>query len=174
MARQLVVEWREDAATLQRLYQRERDGPQRTRWHALWLLRSGQQLCRVAQTLGVAPRTLQNWVRWYREGGLVELRRHRMGGPRRLGACRLTPAQQEGLRALTRTGTCYRVADAIDWVVQEYGVSYSYWGMWALLHRLRLRPKRPRPQAAKASLAAQATWKGGANPSADPARDHPR
>ena len=162
MARKLMVDWQEEADTLRQLYQRERDGQHRTRLHALWLLRCGHTLQSVATTLGVGQRTVQNWVGWYREGGLSAVRAHRLGGPRRSGRCRLTPAQQEGLRNFTRTGACFRVADAQAFVRREYGVVYGYFGMWELLHRLRLRPKRPRPQAAKASKAAQAAWRGGA------------
>ena len=160
--RKLRVDWQEDAATLRRRSRRERDGPRRTRLHALWLLRRGDSLTHVAQTLGVSARALQNWVGWYRHGGLAEVCRRTPGGPRRTGRWRLSPEQQAALRQFTRTGTCFRVADAQRFVLHEYGIPYSYWGMWDLLHRLRRRPKRPRPQAAKASPAAQAAWRGGA------------
>jgi transposase len=166
MARKLVVDWQEEAETLRELYLHERDGPLRTRLHALWLLRTGRTYGAVAELLGVSLRALQNWVAWYRKGGLAELQRRRQGGARSSGSCRLSSEQQEGLRQFTREGTCFRVADAQAFVQREYGVSYSYWGMWKLLHRLRLRPKRPRPQAAKASPEAQAAWKGGAQTSA--------
>lgn len=169
--RRLLVDWQEDAKTLQRLYQRERDGRLRTRLHALWLLRSGGTLTQVAKTLGASARALQNWVGWYRAGGLAEVRRRRYGGPRTQGSQRLTLAQQEGLRAFTRRGTCFRVADAQNFVRGEYGVVYSYWGMWELLHRLRLRPKRPRSMSAKANPAAQAAWREGAGGSAQAPRN---
>ena len=81
MARKLVVNWQEDAETLRRRYHRERDGQHRTRLHALWLLRSGKTLNGVAAALGVGQRTVQNWVGWYREGGL-----ERGGSKRRLSA----------------------------------------------------------------------------------------
>ena len=165
MARKLVVDWQEDVETLRQRYQRERDGPRRTRLHALWLLCSGQTLTQVAQTLAVSPRALQYWVAWYRHGGLAEVCRRRLGGPRTTGRCRLSPEQQEALRQFTRTGTCFRVADAQRFLVHQYGIYYSYWGMRDLLHRLRLRPKRPRPRAAKASPAAQAAWREGAEAS---------
>ena len=162
MARTVDVEWQEDADTLRRLYQQEHDGPVRTRLHALWLLRQGYAQQALAPLLGVSVRALQNWVRWYRTGGLAALRQRRQGGAHGADRCRLSPTQQEGLRQWTRQGTCFRVAEAQAWVQREYGVRYSYWGMWELLHRLRLRPKRPRPQAAHAAPAAQAAWKGGA------------
>ena len=160
--RKLVVAWQEDAATLRQLYQRERDGPRRTRLHALWLLRQGETLTGTARVLGVAERTLSNWVRWYRRGGLAEVRRRRLGGPRTTGRCRLSPEGQAALREFTRTGTCFRVADAQEFVLRRFGVHYTYWGMWELLHRLGLRPKRPRSQSAKANPAAQAAWREGA------------
>src|SRR4051794_12823476 len=165
--RPLKVAWHEDPATLRQCYQEESVGEHRTRLHALWLLRQGRRLREVATLLGVQPRTVQNWVQWYRQGGLAELRRHCVGGRRGAGARpKLTPTQQEALRAWTRQGRCFRVAEAQAWVQEQYGVRYSYWGLWRLLHRLKLRPKVPRPQAARASVEAQAAWRGG--PEASP------
>lgn len=173
--RKLQVDWQEDAALLHRLYRQEPEGEHRTRLHALWLLRQGVRLQETAGVLGVRPRTVQNWAAWYRRGGLAELRRHpRGGGAPGAGAhAKLTAEQQAALREYTRGGTCRRVQEAQEWVRLQYGVEYSYWGMWKLLHRLRLRPKVPRPQAAKADPAQQAGWKGGAPNHACPARDHP-
>lgn len=172
MSRPLVVHWQDSAETLQERYLQEAHGPTRTRLHALWLVRTGRPLKEVAAVLGVTSRALQNWVQWYREGGLLELQRHPLGGRRTpTQACRLSPAQQEALRQWTREGRCFRVADAQEWVQQQYGVSYSYWGMWELLHRLGLRPKRPRPQHKRADPRAQAAWREGAPEGAGGARD---
>jgi transposase len=110
----------------------------------------------------MGQRTVQNWVGWYRQGGLEAVRAHRLGGARRTGRCRLNAAQQEALREFSRTGTCFRVADAQAFVRRQFGVVYGYWGMRDVLHRLRLRPKRPRPQAAKADPQAQTAWREGA------------
>lgn len=163
MSRRMVVEWSQDADALGALYLRERDGQHRMRLHALWLLRRGKQLWDVADLLGVSARAVQNWVEWYRDGGLAEVRRHRLGGaaPGAGAQPKLCSAQQEALRGYARGGMCRRVADAQAWVRDQFGVTYSYWGMWRLLRRLKLRPKVPRPQARKAEPAAQAAWREG-------------
>jgi transposase len=74
------IAWQEDAATLRQLYQQERDGPVRTRLHALWLLQEGHNLAETAQLVGVEYRTVQQWVAWYRAGGVAEVRGHRRAG----------------------------------------------------------------------------------------------
>jgi transposase-like protein len=80
MARRFHVEWQEEEQTLFRLYKQETDHQQRTRLQALWLLRCGDNLQEVAETVGVHYRTLQSWVSWYRQGGLEEVLSHRHGG----------------------------------------------------------------------------------------------
>ena len=86
MARpEFVVVWRpeETAEALRRAYREEADGEVRTRLHGLWLVRRGQRLAEVAQVVGVHPRTVQRWVRWYRDGGLAAVRRRQRGAPGR-------------------------------------------------------------------------------------------
>jgi transposase len=57
-----------------------------------WPLRRGGRPGEAADLVGVHYKTVQQWVAWYRPGGLAEVRHHRNGG--RLGApSRLSPAQ---------------------------------------------------------------------------------
>jgi transposase len=81
--RPFKVAWREEDTpeAFKAAYQRERDSEVRTRLHGLWLLRCGWRLGVVATVVGTHYRTVQRWVAWYREGGLLEVRRHKMGGP---------------------------------------------------------------------------------------------
>jgi transposase len=80
--RRFEVAWREEDATevLKAGYQGERDPQLRTRMHGLWLLRSGWRLASVAAAVGVHYRTVQQWVGWYREGGIPKVLSHKMGG----------------------------------------------------------------------------------------------
>ena len=164
MARpEFVVVWRpEDTAeALRRAYRAERDGEARTRLHGLWLVRRGQRLAAVAQAVGVHPRTVQRWVRWYREAGLAAVRARRRGG--RGQASWLTPEQQAAVLREAATGAFHTAADARRWIQERLGVSYRPKGVYRLLKRLGCRPKVPRPIHEKADPAAQAAWKGGAS-----------
>src|SRR5919204_2695597 len=81
--RRLAIAWREDAGTLRELYRQERDAQIRPRLQALWLLREGRPLGEVAHVVGVHYVTAQQWVAWYRRGGLATVRAHRRAGPGR-------------------------------------------------------------------------------------------
>lgn len=158
--RPLVVSWTEDAATLGRLYRTEHDYQLRPRLHALWLLRRGRSVGEVAAVVGVNYRTVQDWLAWYRAGGLAEVRRHRRAGKGR--APYLTAQQQAQLVAQAATGSFFTVADAVRWVAETFQVTYTAKGMHRLLSRLGCRKKVPRPMNPKTNAAAQAAWKGGA------------
>ena len=79
-------------------------------------------------------------------------------------AGRLTPGQQRALVERASEGTFRTYDEARRWVEQTYGVAYSYQGMYSALARLGVRPKVPRPLAAKADPAAQEAWKKGGSP----------
>ena len=160
--RPLIVEWREsdDAASLHQQYRQEPHAEVRTRLHALWLLRQGQSLRQTSSALGVHYVTLQQWVAWYRQGGVEEVRRHRRANPQGRPSL-LTNDQKEVLRDQAAQGNFHTAQEAQQWVQQRFGVAYSLKGIYTLLHRLRVHPKVPRPQAVQASPQAQEEWKKG-------------
>ena len=69
MGRPFSVDWRpEDTPeALKAAYKSERDAEIRSRIQGLWLLRSGWRLGAVADVVGVHYRTVQKWLRRYRE-----------------------------------------------------------------------------------------------------------
>jgi transposase len=160
MGRPLRIAWQDEAATLRQWYQHERDGPVRTRLHALWLLREGHGLAETATTVGVAYRTVQQWLAWYRAGGVAEVRTDRKAGRGQLP--RLSPAQQAQVVAHTAAGECFTVQDTVDWVREQFGVVYTRKGMYTLLARHHCHPKVPRPINPKTTPEAQEGWKKGA------------
>src|SRR5919202_1159783 len=159
--RRLRVEWQDDEATLRRRYRREADAELRPRWQALWLLRQGRSATETAALVGVHRRSVQRWLAWYRQGGLAAVAQHRQGS-RQGRTAYLTAEQQAQLKAETARGTIRTVGEAVRWVEQQFGVTYTEWGMRSLLHRLKISMKVPRPMAANADLEAQAAWKKGA------------
>jgi transposase len=163
LGRPFRIAWRDDEPVLRQAYKREREAELRPRLHALWLLRRGERLGAVADLVGVHYRTVQQWVAWYRRGGLAEVRRHRNGG--RQGApSRLSPVQRQLLVERAAADGFATIGEARAWAEQQFGVRYAYGGMRSLFHRLRLSWKVPRPLAQQASLSAQAAWKRGASP----------
>jgi transposase len=161
--RKSVIAWavEDDAASLRARYRRERRPDVRPRLHGLWLLRAGRSAREVAQVLGVHERTVQQWVRWYRDGGLATVTGRHAGGQ---GAPSfLTAEQREALAAEVATGRFRTAAEIRRWVAETWGVAYTEGGMYALLARLKCAPKVPRPVHEKADHLAQARWKKGAS-----------
>jgi transposase len=161
--RRMVIAWQDDEAALYQRYRAEPDAEVRTRWHALWLIRQGRTATEAATLVGVERRSVQRWLAWYRRGGPAAVAQHRRGG-RQGRAALLTPAQQAALTAEAARGTIRTVGEAVAWVAQQFGVTYTYWGMRSLLHRRQIGRKVPRPLAVKASLEAQAAWNKGGSP----------
>jgi transposase len=166
--RPLVIAWRpeDDEGALKAAYRTERRTDVRPRLQALWLLRGGRGVREVAQVVGVHERTVQRWVGWYRAGGVAAVAGHRQAG--RGQPSFLTADQQTQFWEQAATGAFRTAADAQRWVERQFGVRYRPGGMYALLGRLRIHPKVPRPVNPKADQVAQATWKEGG--SATPSR----
>lgn len=166
MGRRWQCEWHHSQEELCQAYHQATDARLRTRLQALWLLRDGRALEEVARLTGVAYRTVQTWVTWYRQGGVAEVACHCQGG----GApAKLTTAQTQALKAQADTGAFRTRWDAIQWVREQYGVVYTYGGMRGMFLRLRLKKQVPRPRHPKASEEEQTTWKkGGSEPNWTP------
>lgn len=160
--RPLRIAWQHTAAAVEAAYRRERDGIVRSRLQALWLVRQGHSLRDVAATVGVHYRTLQDWLRWYRQGGLAVVGQHRRAGKGRAGW--LTAAQQAALAAEAATGQFFTAVDAVRWVETQFGVRYQRSGMYSLLERLGCHPKVPRPFNPRSTAAEQTAWKKGGSP----------
>ena len=162
--RPLVIDWRpgDDEGTLKAAYRSERRADVRPRLQALWLLHGGRGVREVAALVGVHERSVQRWVGWYRDGGVAGVRAHRPAGTGQPAL--LTAEQQAQLGEQAATGAFRTAAEAQRWVAAQFGVSYRPGGMYALLGRLRIHPKVPRPVNPKADRAVQAAWKKGALP----------
>ena len=155
------IAWIESADQLYQRYRTAADVAQRKRLQALWLVRRGQRAREAAQQVGVGERTVVRWLGWYRQGGLDAVLQRVPGHGAQGTPGRLTTEQQRALLQRASTGAFRTYADAQQWVQQQYGVAYSYPGIYAVLARLGVHPKVPRPVAAKADPAAQDAWKRG-------------
>ena len=142
MGRPLNVDWTDSAPALRERYRGATDHQDRTRLHALWLVREGRTLLSVAEALGVCYESVRRWIDWYRVGGLPEVlsRRHGgSGGPQR----RLSQKHEEQLRRKAERGELSTVWDGVEWARREAGVTYSYSGMRHVFARLQLKKKVP-------------------------------
>jgi len=165
MTQHLQMDWQEEEAVLKQLYIGEKDAQNRAKLQALWHLRRGLTVVEVAEIVGRHSRTIQDWIAWYRQGGLVEVLRHRQGGhggkPSRLSA-----EQMAELKGVASEGKVRCIQDGVQWAQEQHGVTYTYWGMRGVFHRLDLRKKVPRPRNPQASADQQEAWKkGGSAPS---------
>lgn len=156
-----AVDWSESADELHARFRAERDVEARKRLGALWLVRRGESVSGAAQAAGVSRRTLTRWLGWYRRGGLEEVL-SRVPGHGAVGSeCRLSERQRELMVERASLGEFRTYEEARRWVEEEWGVRYRYKGMYALLARVGVRPKVPRPAAEKADPEAQEAWKRG-------------
>ena len=111
---------------------------------------------------GVGERTVVRWLGWYRAGGLEALLA-RTPGHGAAGAAPRLSEEQQGLLVQESARGAFRTCDeARAWVRERFGVDYRYHGLYSLLgRRLGVRPKVPRPSAARADPGAPEAWKRG-------------
>jgi transposase len=161
MGQRIQVEWQETAEELKQLYKQERHPQRRTRLQALWQLREGKRIQEVVERVGVSYRAVQNWLRWYRQGGVREVCQRVTGYHSQGAAAYLNGLQQQALAAKVELGEFRTAWEAVQWVEDRWNIRYSYQGMYALLKRHDLHRKVPRPRSDKADPQQQAAWKKG-------------
>ena len=162
--RPLQITWRagDDAEALGAAYRREKNPEIRPRLQALWLVRQGRSLTDTAAVVGIHYRTLVTWLRWYRIGGLAEVRSHHQAGKGR--ASYLTAEQQEQLVAEVAKGSFFTAREVQQWIAATFQVHYRLKGVYRLLARLGCHPKVPRPYNPRSTPEEQAAWKKGGSP----------
>jgi transposase len=159
MGRPLRIPWQDEESALFQRYPAASQPDLKPRLHALWLLHQGHSLTETARVLGGHYTSVQQWVAWYRQGGVGEVLSHRKRGQGQ--APWLSPEQQEQLGAQVAQGQFRTARAAVQWVKETFGMEYKLKGMYSLLKRLKGKKKVPRPMATNTSLAAQEEWKGG-------------
>jgi transposase len=160
MAGRVEIEWQDSVESLKKRYQAEKDVQKRRRLHALWLVRQNRTLSEVCEIIGVHYRTMQEWISWYRQGGIEEVVAHRHGG-HSAQERRLSVEQEGELKRKADAGEIRSIADGVKWAQESQQVTYTYWGMRHVFHRLQLKLKVPRPRNPQASADEQEAWKKG-------------
>ena len=159
MGQRVQIEWQESAEELKALYKHASHPQRRTRLQVLWQLRTGKRIADVVESVGVSYRAVQQWLAWYRAGGLEKVLHHITGHASRGATPYLNAKQQRALAARVELGDFKRGWEVVQWAERRWGVRYRYKGMYALLKRHRLNLKVPRPQSEKADPAQQTAWK---------------
>ena len=123
------------------------------RLHAILLLDSGQNADAVSAILHIHPKTLKRWVKAFAAGGEDALTSCNYVG----GNGWLTDEQQQQFTTWLDVDI-RSTAEAIAYLEEQFGLSYSDSGMRKLLKRLDYRYKQPSVLPAKADPEAQAAW----------------
>src|SRR5687767_9386758 len=150
---------------------KEREGRVRDRIRAVILARRGQTAKQVAESLSVSARAVQDWVRWYNQGGLDNLPdAARPGQPRK---CPKEKFETVKARILggprPGDGVCtLRGRDVQRILANEFGVVQTLSATYELMHTLGLEPLRPRPRHVKNDPAAMEAWLESAPPLSAP------
>lgn len=154
------IDWQDDEAELKRLYLAEKDCVVKPRLHLLWLVRPGKQVKEATVVVGCHTRTAQQWLAWYREGGVEEVRAKK-GGNYKGAPSRLTSDQTQVLVAQANKDGFESGVAIRDYIKQTFGVTYKVGGVYSLLERLKVKKKVPRPMNVKAEQAVQDAYKKG-------------
>lgn len=143
-------------------YKKESNPRFARRIHGVYLASTGMTCSEIIKITGAGRRTIQKWVRRYNDTGLEGLKdQPRPGQPTKLPRSleesfrrRLEsgPSEQDGVSVLN--GPAIRRL-----LEREFGVVYSLWGVYDLLHRLGYASLCPRPQHEKADPHAQEQFK---------------
>jgi transposase len=123
------------------------------RLHAILLLDAGQNAANVSSILQVHPNTLKRWIKLFVTGGEEALTTRNYAG----GDGNLTAAELQKL-TIWLDAEIRSTAEAIAWIEEHCGVSYSESGMVKLLKRLDYRFRQPDVLPAKADPIKQAAW----------------
>ena len=150
----------EDPQQLKELEKRHRYTHLFQRVRMLRLLQSEEcrNLGEVAEALGYSWRQCQRWFASYREGGLEELLKSRVGERGRQEL--VTPEAFEELEEAMKKGEIATISQADEFLRDRHGIEYSHPdGVGQLLRRRKVKLKTGRPRHEKADQEEQGAFK---------------
>ncbi len=133
------------------------------RIQALLLVSRGNREIDAANMIGVGRRTVQDWIRRYRQGGISALAK----GPFQGGKSKLTEEQKTELSRIIEAGPEDAGLDTGVWttpiivklVKDLFGVSYHPDYMGRFLHKLGYSVQYPGNKSSKTDEKLQMTWR---------------
>ena len=125
------------------------------RANALVLLDAGMSCEAIAKVLLLDDDTIRTWYRLYQEDGIEGLASFGYEG----GACRLSEAQQDKLKAWISETLPRTTREVGAWIEKECGIAYQgRSGLIALLHRLGMEHRKPKAVSRKLDPDKQAAF----------------
>ncbi len=156
-----------DTDRLVELIASEKHADRRDRCRIALLALRGREKLEIAEILGLAKSTVEQWAYAYRDGGIAALAGRKRGGSRP----KIHGELAERLRARIEAGptprdkVCtLRGKDMRRIAREELNVDISLNGVYRTLHRLGYSCLTPRPRHEKQDLEAQKTFKEEAAP----------
>jgi transposase len=150
----------EDPQELKELEKRHRYTHLFQRVRMLRLLQSEEcrNLGEAAEALGYSWRQCQRWFASYREGGLEELLKSRVGERGRQEL--VTPEAFEELEEAMKKGEIATIGQADEFLRERHGIEYAHPdGVGQLLRRRKVKLKTGRPRHEKADQEEQEAFK---------------
>jgi putative transposase len=141
----MQVEWQESIEELEARQQAETDSQRQQRLQVLYHLRQGQYATQVSAQLGIPLRTVQQWVTWYRTGGLTEVLRRVQGHGSSGRAAYLSSEQAALVLDAVRAGQFSTVNQVREWIGAQWGIRFSFGGMYSWLCRQAQSEAQPSP-----------------------------
>ncbi len=140
----------------------EANAKQRDRYRAVALALQGRQTKEIMQMLDRSKNFVQRWCYAYRDGGIEAIAAKRQTGrPTKLARQREGRLTQRILAGPLDAdgGVCVlRGKDVQRILEKEFGVKYTLYGVYDLMHRLGLSCLKPRPQHIKNDPETMRKW----------------
>jgi len=154
-----------NAGDLQELEARARSeirAKQRDRYRAVALALEGRKTEDIMEMLGRSKNFVQRWSYAYRDGGIEAIAAKRQAGrPTKLPRQKESHLTQRILAGPTEAdeGVCVlRGKDVQQILEKEFGVKYTLFGVYDLMHRLGLSCLKPRPRHRKNDPETMQRW----------------
>jgi transposase len=157
--RSLTISSATSVLGLQREIQRSEESRYDHRLHGVLLVAQGMTCPEVARLLGDAPRSVENWIHRFDQGGLAGLTEGaRSGRPSRLNEQQVKEINRVLRAKPSDAGMRVNLWDGKTlsaWIDKTYGVHLGVRQCQRLFRRFEFRLRKPRPLLAKADPARQ-------------------
>jgi transposase len=151
-----------DLELLRQKVNKEHNAKQRDRYRAVALALEGMQTKAIMKILDRSKNFVQRWTYAYREGGIEAIMpKAQSGRPAKLPQDKEQQFKQRILQGPSEIdgGVCtIRGKDAMRILESEFGVKYTLYGVYDLMHRLGLSCLKPRPKHRKNNPEIMRQW----------------